>query len=247
MKGVLGTALFGVAMAAMLAFMVWGVAGLAPFGHYPGPYGDVVNALATAQRHVLNSVSAVNFDYRGLDTLGEEYIFFAAVTGLSALTRWQAGEEERTDEPMVQPVKGRTDGVTWLGYGLLPIVLAFGFYMAVHATLTPGGGFQGGAIAGSAFACAFLAIGYRAFKGLAPPSLEILDAFGAAGYALIGIATAVATGSFLFNALNLGTKGDLTTGGTIWVINLCVFAEVAAGFAVILGEFLDLTRRTKSS
>jgi multicomponent Na+:H+ antiporter subunit B len=240
--------LFGVAMTMVAAFLLWGIGGLRPFGHYPGPYGDVINDLATAQRHVLNAVSAVNFDYRGLDTLGEEYIFFAAVTGLSALTRRQVGEgEQRTGEPIVDPVKGRIDGVQWLGYGLLPIVLVFGFYMAIHAVLTPGGGFQGGAIAGSAFACAYLAVGYGAFKSLAPPSLEVLDAIGAAGYALVGIATAVATGAFLYNALALGTKGDILSGGTIWVINLCVFVEVAAGFAVVLGEFLDLTRRTKPS
>jgi multicomponent Na+:H+ antiporter subunit B len=239
------------AFAALLgvgAFALWGVAGLAPFGHYPGPYGDVVNALATRQRHVLNAVTAVNFDYRALDTLVEEYIFFAAVTGLSALARRQVGEDEhRTSEPREKPPRGRVDGVVWLCYGLLPLTLAFGFYMAIHAVLTPGGGFQGGAIAGSAFALAYLALGYEAYKRLAPPSLEAFGAFGAAGYVLTGAATAVASGAFLVNVLALGSRGQLLSGGTIWVINACVFVEVACGFAVMLGEFLDLTRRTAPS
>lgn len=239
------TVFFVAAMAVAGAFMIWGVAGLAPFGHYPGPYGDVLDSVATVQRHVLNVVSAVNFDYRGLDTLGEEYIFFAAVTGLTVLTRRQGEEEERTDEPIEQPPATRIDGVVWLGYGLFPIVLAFGYYMAVHAVLTPGGGFQGGAITGSAFAVAYLALGYVAVRRLAPPAFEVFSSFGAAGYALLGIATAVATGAFLYNALSLGNKGDILSGGTIWLINLCVYAEVGAGFAVILGEFLDLSRRTK--
>ena len=235
------------ALAIVGAFMLWGMAGLRPFGEYAGPYGNVINAVAQRERHVLNSVTAVNFDYRAIDTLAEEYIFFAAVTGLSVITRRQIGEgETRTDEPIEQPKKGRVDGVVWMCYGLLPIVLAFGFAIAVNAALTPGGGFQGGAIAGSAFAFAYLALGYRAFKRLAPASSEIVSSFGGAAYAIVGIATAVATGVFLVNALPLGQTGTVFSGGTIAAINGCVFVEVTAGFAVVLGEFLDLTRRTVS-
>lgn len=239
---------FGVALFAMIAFVLWGVCGLAPFGHYPGPYGDVVNALATRQRHVLNAVSAVNFDYRGLDTLVEEYIFFAAVTGLSVITRRGAREEEASSETSLdEPEEEHADGIVWLCYGLAPLVVAFGFYMAVHAVLTPGGGFQGGAIAGSAFAVAYLALGYRGFKRVVPRLTEGVSALGAAGYALTGIATAVASGAFLFNTMSLGKNGDILSGGTIWLVNLCVFVEVGAGFAVVAGEFLDLTRRERSA
>ena len=57
----------------------------------------MINAVAVAERHLTNMATAVNFDYRGFDTLGEEYILFAAVTGLALLLRQARGEIE--DEP----------------------------------------------------------------------------------------------------------------------------------------------------
>jgi multicomponent Na+:H+ antiporter subunit B len=54
------------------------------FGAHPLLYGDAINAAAPGERHVSNMVSAVNFDYRGFDTLGEEFMLLCAVTGTSA-------------------------------------------------------------------------------------------------------------------------------------------------------------------
>ena len=51
------------------------------FGAHPIPYGDSINRLGPAERHVTNMVSAVNFDVRGFDTLGEEIMLMTAVTG----------------------------------------------------------------------------------------------------------------------------------------------------------------------
>ena len=42
---------------------------------------------------VSNMVSAVNFDFRGLDTLGEEIMLVAAVTGTVLLLRGIRGED----------------------------------------------------------------------------------------------------------------------------------------------------------
>ncbi len=62
------------------------------FGAHPLPYGDAINAAAPTQRHVSNMVSAVNFDYRGFDTLGEEFMLLCAVTGTTILLRGNRGE-----------------------------------------------------------------------------------------------------------------------------------------------------------
>ncbi len=69
----------------LFGLLAWGLNALPPIGHYAGPYGDVILAAAKEERHVLNTVAAVNFDYRGFDTLGEEFIFFASVIGVSLL------------------------------------------------------------------------------------------------------------------------------------------------------------------
>ncbi len=70
-------------MAGLAAFYLWGLAGLPGFGHYPGPYGDIINRIAVAQTNATGVVSAVNFEYRGFDTVGEEFILFVAATGVS--------------------------------------------------------------------------------------------------------------------------------------------------------------------
>ena len=76
--------------------LLWGFYGLPALGNCPGPYGDEINAVAVEQRHLTNMPSAVDFDYRGFDTLGEEYILFAAVTGLALLLRRARGEIEES-------------------------------------------------------------------------------------------------------------------------------------------------------
>ena len=89
------TALFFVGAAGLAVFVLWGYAGLPDFGNYLGPYGDVLNAVAVPERHITDVVTAVNFDYRGFDTLGEEFILFAAVVGVAIILRAQRDEEER--------------------------------------------------------------------------------------------------------------------------------------------------------
>ena len=55
---------------------------LAPFGYVQSQYGDMVNAITVPERHITDAVTAVNFDIRGFDTLGEEFILFTSVMGV---------------------------------------------------------------------------------------------------------------------------------------------------------------------
>ena len=79
--------IFLAGMAGLVAFYLWGLAGLPGFGNYPGPYGYVINRIAVAQTKATGVVSAVNFDYRGFDTLGEEFILFVAAAGMAVVLR----------------------------------------------------------------------------------------------------------------------------------------------------------------
>jgi multicomponent Na+:H+ antiporter subunit B len=83
--------LFATAINYILVSFVHVMQHMPAFGGHPLPYGDAINAAATAERHVTNMVSAVNFDYRGFDTLGEEFMLLCAVTGVSVLLRTAAG------------------------------------------------------------------------------------------------------------------------------------------------------------
>src|ERR1700729_3775249 len=87
--------IFLAGMAGLAAFYVWGLRGLPGFGRYPGPYGDIINRIAVRQTNATGVVSAINFEYRGFDTLGEEFILFAAATGIATVLRRLRGEHER--------------------------------------------------------------------------------------------------------------------------------------------------------
>ena len=80
------------ALALLGALMVGAVTGLPDFGHPRGPYADLAPRIMLAERHVANAVTGVNFDLRGFDTLGEEFILFAAVLGAAVLLRAQRSE-----------------------------------------------------------------------------------------------------------------------------------------------------------
>ena len=66
--------LFTIAAAGLVACYLWAFAGLPGFGNYPGPYGFVINRVAVAQTKATAVVSAINFEYRGFDTVGEDLV-----------------------------------------------------------------------------------------------------------------------------------------------------------------------------
>ena len=74
---------FGIGAAGLAALIGWGLSGLPAFGDFDGAYALLINHVVVAQRHATDAVTAVNFDYRALDTLGEEFILFTSVVGLS--------------------------------------------------------------------------------------------------------------------------------------------------------------------
>ena len=88
--------IFLVAGAGLVAFYLWGLSGLPGFGHYPGPYGPAILRIAVAQTNATGVVSAINFDYRGFDTVGEEFILFVAAAGVATVLRPLRGERERS-------------------------------------------------------------------------------------------------------------------------------------------------------
>ena len=50
------------------------MSGLPSFGDFNGAYALLINHTVVAQRHATDAVTAVNFDYRAMDTMGEEFI-----------------------------------------------------------------------------------------------------------------------------------------------------------------------------
>ena len=237
--------LFAVAVLLVLPGIVHVVGHMPRFGAHPLPYGDAINAAALPERHVTNMTSAVNFDYRGFDTLGEEFMLLCAVTGVTVLLRGHRGEahDARPGRTGRRPVLPRTDATALTGRLGAGVLLLFGLYVALHAMTTPGGGFQGGVILASGALLVFLGDGYAMWRRLVrSEAMDACEGLGAALYALCGFAGVAAGLPFGQNILPLGSLGDLFSGGLMLVENLGVTLAVGGGFLVVFIEFLEETR-----
>jgi multicomponent Na+:H+ antiporter subunit B len=241
-------ALFAAGALGLAAAYFAGARRLHPVGGYSGAYGEVLNAVAVNERRATDVVSAVNFDYRGLDTLGEEFILFASVVAVGAILRQQPDEKEDEDEVQWQPRPAPdSDAVRVLGVWLVPLTVSFGMYMISHGSESPGGGFQGGVVLATAPLVVYLCATAKTFLRLAPPWLtKIAEAAGAAGYVLIGCLGVLAGKTFLENVLPLGTPGSAWSSGTILFLNLTVGIAVATGFVELLSVFVEEVLRRET-
>jgi multicomponent Na+:H+ antiporter subunit B len=226
-----------VALAALGATLVVAVADLEPFGHYPGPYGDVLAKVVPGERHTGQLVAATVIDYRGFDTLGEELILLTAACGCAALLRLRRRERggDASAEPPAPSFAARA-----IGGALVGPVLVLAAYVVIHGHLTPGGGFSGGVIAAGALLLAYAAgQAVRMQRVGSIGTLELVEAIGAGGFAVLAVGGLIAVGATLQNFVPLGTSGMLLSAGTIPVGNVAIGIEVAGAVALVVAEFLE--------
>jgi multicomponent Na+:H+ antiporter subunit B len=241
--------LFGLTLI-VLAPAVWHIAAAMPaFGAPTEQYGAAVNALLPGLRHVTNMVAAVNFDVRGIDTLGEESMLVCAVTGTVILLRGARGEST-TARPGRVPGRaliGPADVTVLVSRLAATLTLLFGVYMVLHGTVTPGGGFQGGAIAGSSLMLLYLSEGYEGWRRIVRSSfLDVLEGGGAFVFVAAAAVPLMLGRAVLENVLPFGTPKDLFSGGLMVVVNFAVGVSVAGSFGLLLLEFMEETRSTES-
>jgi energy-converting hydrogenase B subunit I len=127
---------------------------------------------------------------------------------------------------------------------LILFVLIFGLYIIAHGHLTPGGGFQGGAVIVSGVVMLLVAFSSKELKkSLRERFLSITESTGALiliGLALAGIGTVFAY-NFLVGTSIFGripptgpNPGDIWTGGVIPLMNLAVGLKVIAGLSAVV-------------
>ncbi len=225
------------AVAGFGALLVWGLLDVPHFGHYRGPYGYVLNRVAVPERHATNVVSATTFDYRGLDTMGEEFILFGSVLGVVLLLRGRgsADDEEPEAEDAVE-----SDALRVLGTLMVGVALLVGIWLVAFGYVTPGGGFQGGVAIAGAVLLVYISSSYRAWKRMS--NVEVLDPVegtGVGGYVVVGVAALASSLPFLHNLLGGGKTGTLLSGGSIPFLNLATALEVGAANVVLCSEFLE--------
>ncbi len=127
---------------------------------------------------------------------------------------------------------------------LILFILVFGLYIIMHGHVTPGGGFQGGAIVASGVVMLIVAFGSGEIKkSLRESHLSVVES--SVGLIFIGLAFAGMGTIFFYNFL-VGTPvfggvpptgpnpGDVWTGGVIPLMNFGVGLKVMAGLSAIV-------------
>lgn len=124
------------------------------------------------------------------------------------------------------------------------LIFIFGLYVIMHGHVTPGGGFQGGAVVASGAALLIVAFGSREIqKGLKERHLSIIESSGALIF--IGLAFGGLGTLFFYNFLvgspifgNIPPSGpgsaDVWTGGVLPLMNIGVGLKVIAGLSAIV-------------
>jgi multicomponent Na+:H+ antiporter subunit B len=237
------TILFLISAAGLAAILVCGFRDLPPMGDYRGPYGYAITQVAVYERHTTDVVNAINYDYRGFDTLEEEFILFASVLGVLLIFRpsGNAKREEKSAKrkTQIEDALPISDALRVGMHAMAGTMIVFGLYIAAHGQLTPGGGFQGGVILASVPLLVYLSGNVEAFeKIISHPLIRIAECGGAAAYAIIGASALFFGAHFLTNVLPLGTTGDLFSSGTIALISLLVGLEVTGGFVLLMHVYL---------
>jgi multicomponent Na+:H+ antiporter subunit B len=242
--------LFAAAAAGMSVALAVGFAGLPRFGAPISAYARILDLLSVPQRHATDAVSAVSFDYRGIDTLFEEFILFAAIAGISVLLR-PLGDETRhlpEDQAPGRRIPPPSPTVGLLAVLLSPLLVVTGLETVTHSQVSPGGGFQGGVVLASALFVVYLATSFsRVDRFEAGSLIEAAEGGGAGGYVAVGLIGLLVGSAYLSNVLGLGHPGNLISGGTLPVLNAVVGLEVAAGFVLLAKEFLDQTAVIRGS
>lgn len=182
----------------------------------------------------LNLITAILYDYRAFDSLGESTVIFGAVSGIVLILSRK-----------MLPVSSK--GLSFIvkrSLGILtPFIALFGFYIITHGHLTPGGGFQGGVIL-AAISIIFSIVYGSAFdyRRYSPQTKTALETLGALTFLAIGLAGIVLEGSFLANLGFLTAEtGSLISAGSIPYINLGVGFKVGAGLAIIFYSMIQKT------
>ncbi|MHB2155022.1 Na(+)/H(+) antiporter subunit B [Calditrichota bacterium GD2] len=175
----------------------------------------------------VNVVTAIVVTYRGLDTLGEVSVLFLAATGVALLLRRRKNSTQNR--------KNKRPASEFLKTGsslLIPFIVMFGVYIFINGHLSPGGGFQGGAVIASAMLLMLLTFpDYR----LNHTVLGWVESASGGSYVLVGVLGLLLAGGFLDNRiLPLGTYGAILSAGAIPLIYVFIGLKVGDELAGVL-------------
>jgi len=229
-------------------------------GHYPLPLPGVRLLASWYLFTTLNpqypvftamspeAVTAIVWDYRGLDTLFETAVFFLAIVGALALMRGISLKSALNNASNRVGDGGLSLICKTAARLLTPLIIVVSASIALHGHLTPGGGFQGGSAAAVAplLVLVIFSVYFLLSKGVSEKPMLILRTAGLVGIYLTALA-AVLIG--LFTGLNayvfqnqpkpdapLGLPAQISgalISGSLLFFNVFEYLAVAGGFTLV--------------
>jgi multicomponent Na+:H+ antiporter subunit B len=172
-----------------------------------------------------NAVTSIVTGFRSFDTLGEVTVLFVSALGVSLLVGTSAQFAQKEKSGFILRVGSKA---------IMPIIMVVAFYVITHGHLSPGGGFQGGAMIASAML--LMALSDEEFmpnvKGF-----KLLEGFAGTAYVVIGLLGIILSGYFLENFLGTGVVGQLFSAGVIPIVYLFIGLKVGAELTGIITDF----------
>lgn len=202
------------------------------FGNKPFGVGKHYLESTVEETGSVNAVTSIVVSYRGFDTLGEVTVLFLAATGLGAILYDKRGKKrELQHASLIVRVASQI---------IFPMIVLLGAYVFVHGHLTPGGGFQGGAII--ATGVLLMMMSYRTFE-TNHKILSWIESLAGIAFASIGFTGLLLGKTFLENFLSKGTPNELISGGIIPIIYVAVGFKVGAELTTLLDNMLKTIRQ----
>ncbi len=176
----------------------------------------------------LNLVTGIYLDYRLFDSLFEAGILLIAVSGVMWISQHKI--QEKNASFMLDKQKTPELFITFSRL-LYPFMLVFGFYVIINGHLSPGGGFQGGAIV----ATAILILYYIDItKTIDVKLILTIEKFLFMALVLIGALSFVTTGHPFTNFILQPEYKAIY----LMTLNVLIGIKVALGLTAIFTAFL---------
>ncbi|MCK4355864.1 hypothetical protein KAW44_02140 [Candidatus Bipolaricaulota bacterium] len=180
-----------------------------------------------------NLVSAIYLNYRLYDTLFEILVFSVAVLGVHFYLVQQKGSaEEVTHIPESQIIRISADL-------LFPPILLLGIYLVLFGHPSSGGGFSGGAVAGTGLLLCAVALGADVVaRRLHETALERFQWGVLLAILLLALIPVLFGRPPLTDLLPRGRLGSLLSGGSILIYNALIGVNVFIGAWVVIYAFI---------
>ncbi len=186
------------------------------------------NTNEAAEVGAANVVTAIVVTYRGLDTLGEVTVLFLTTLIIGFILKKTPNNSVKNQYNPSSEILVTASKI------LIPGSIILGVYIFINGHLTPGGGFQGGAVIGSAIVLMALADPYKIMSKKVMHFVEGISGFT---YVIIGLLGLVLAAGFLDNRiLPLGTLGNIFSAGVIPIIYSLIGLKVGAEISGIVNN-----------